>query len=229
MREAPIPDCHSGIYRGDIDDERLGAAYAGEVEALLGSFARQEARETARKEAWLAAKKEVEAKRAAAVAAAGGAGSPAACEAAAAAGLRRYGTVHSDGFGGHNPPVEDAEAEAVALDYDDDGLTAGCGAFIMESVLSCGGQVMPPKGYLRRVYAAVRKAGGVTIADEVQVGYGRVGSHFWAFQLQGEDVVPDIVTLGKPMGNGFPVAMVVTTPAIAASFASGGMEYFNTL
>lgn len=230
MREAPIPDCHSGIYRGDVEDERLGAAYAGEVESLLGSFARQEQREKARKEAWLVAKKELEAKRAAAAAAAGGAGaaSPAPCEAAAAAGLRRYGAVHSDGFGGHNPPGEDAEAEALAFDYDNDGLTAGCGAFIMESVLSCGGQVMPPKGYLRRVYAAVRKAGGVTIADEVQVGFGRVGSHMWAFQLQGEDVVPDIVTLGKPMGNGFPVAMVVTTPAIAASFAAGGMEYFNT-
>lgn len=97
----------------------------------------------------------------------------------------------------------------------------------MESILSCGGQVVPPKGYLRQVHAAVRAAGGVCIADEVQVGYGRVGSKFWAFQLQGDDVCPDILTLGKPMGNGFPVAMVVTTPEIAASF-DNGMEYFNT-
>ena len=83
----------------------------------------------------------------------------------------------------------------VADEYeaDDDGLTAGCGAFIMESILSCGGQVVPPTGYLARVYAAIRAAGGVTIADEVQVGFGRVGSKFWAFELQG--VVPDIVTL----------------------------------
>jgi 4-aminobutyrate aminotransferase-like enzyme len=71
----------------------------------------------------------------------------------------------------------------------------------------------------------VRAAGGVCIADEVQVGFGRVGSHFWGFETQG--VVPDIVTLGKPIGNGYPLAAVVTTPAIAASF-DNGMEYFNT-
>ena len=63
------------------------------------------------------------------------------------------------------------------------------------------------------------------IADEVQVGFGRVGTHFWGFETQG--VVPDIVTLGKPIGNGHPAGAVVTTPAIAASFANG-MEYFNT-
>lgn len=102
-----------------------------------------------------------------------------------------------------------------------DGLKAGLGAFIMESVLSCGGQVVPPAGYLRNVYASVRAAGGVCIADEVQVGFGRVGSSFWAFQLQGADVVPDILTLGKPMGNGVPIAAVVCAPEIAASFANG--------
>lgn len=75
----------------------------------------------------------------------------------------------------------------------------------------------------------VREAGGVCIADEVQVGFGRVGSHMWAFQLYGEDVVPDIVTLGKPMGNGHPVAAVVTTPEIARSFRDTGIEYFNTV
>ena len=84
---------------------------------------------------------------------------------------------------------------------------------------------MPPDGYLVAAYAAVREAGGVCIADEVQVGFGRVGSHFWAFEPQG--VVPDIVTLGKPIGNGHPLAAVVTTPEIAASFDTG-MEYFNT-
>jgi 4-aminobutyrate aminotransferase-like enzyme len=71
----------------------------------------------------------------------------------------------------------------------------------------------------------VRAAGGVCIADEVQVGFGRVGTHMWAFQTQG--VVPDIVTMGKPIGNGHPLGAVVTTPEIAASFANG-MEYFNT-
>ena len=71
----------------------------------------------------------------------------------------------------------------------------------------------------------IREAGGVCVADEVQVGFGRVGTHFWAFETQG--VVPDIVTLGKPMANGHPMAAVVTTPEIAASFTTG-MEYFNT-
>lgn len=89
---------------------------------------------------------------------------------------------------------------------------------------------MPPPGYLRSVYAAARAAGVVCIADEVQVGFGRVGSHFWAFQLAGEDVVPDIVTLGKPIGNGFPVAAVITTPEIAASFTQvRGIEGVHTV
>jgi len=99
------------------------------------------------------------------------------------------------------------------------------GAFICESILSCGGQIVLPPGYLPAVYQHVRAAGGVCIADEVQVGFGRVGSHFWAFETQG--VVPDIVTLGKPIGNGHPLAAVITTPEIAASF-DNGMEYFNT-
>lgn len=79
------------------------------------------------------------------------------------------------------------------------------------------------------LYRHVREAGGVCIADEVQVGFGRVGTHMWAFQLYGEDVVPDIVTMGKPMGNGHPVAAVVTTPEIARSFRDTGIEYFNTV
>jgi 4-aminobutyrate aminotransferase-like enzyme/Ser/Thr protein kinase RdoA (MazF antagonist) len=99
------------------------------------------------------------------------------------------------------------------------------GAFICESILSCGGQIVLPDGYLREAYRCVREAGGVCIADEVQVGLGRVGTHFWAFETQG--VVPDIVTLGKPLGNGHPLGAVITTPEIAASF-NNGMEYFNT-
>jgi 4-aminobutyrate aminotransferase-like enzyme/Ser/Thr protein kinase RdoA (MazF antagonist) len=98
-------------------------------------------------------------------------------------------------------------------------------AFICESMLGCGGQVLLPDGYLKNAFGHVRQAGGVCIADEVQVGFGRAGSHFWAFETQ--QVVPDIVTLGKPMGNGHPVAAVVTTPQIAAAFHNG-MEYFNT-
>ncbi len=99
------------------------------------------------------------------------------------------------------------------------------GAFFCESALSCAGQVILPPGYLREVYAAIRAAGGVCVADEVQTGFGRAGSHFWMFETQG--VVPDIVTLGKPIGNGHPIGAVITTPEIAASFANG-MEYFNT-
>lgn len=75
----------------------------------------------------------------------------------------------------------------------------------------------------------VHKAGGIFIADEVQVGFGRVGTHFWAFQLQGEDFVPDIVTMGKPIGNGHPLSCVVTTREVAEAFMSSGMEYFNTV
>lgn len=98
-------------------------------------------------------------------------------------------------------------------------------AFIHESIISCGGQVVLPPGYLQRAYEATREAGGICLADEVQVGFGRAGSHFWAFETQ--EVVPDIVTMGKPMGNGHPLAAVVTRRAIADAFANG-MEYFNT-
>jgi len=100
-----------------------------------------------------------------------------------------------------------------------DALTASGhqpAAFLSEAIVSGGGQVEPPAGYLARVYAAVRDAGGVCIADEVQIGFGRMGTHFWGFETQG--VVPDIVTMGKPIGNGHPLGAVVTTPAIAASF-----------
>ncbi|XP_055598182.1 alanine--glyoxylate aminotransferase 2-like [Uranotaenia lowii] len=103
---------------------------------------------------------------------------------------------------------------------------SGIAAFIAESLQSCGGQIIPPKDYFKKVYQIVRAAGGVTIADEVQVGFGRIGTHYWAFEPH--DVVPDIVTVAKPMGNGHPVGAVVTTPEIAESFASTGVCYFNT-
>lgn len=99
-------------------------------------------------------------------------------------------------------------------------------AFITESLLSCGGQVIPPEGYLEAAFAHVRQAGGVCIADEVQVGFGRVGTHFWGFELS--HVVPDIVVLGKPIGNGHAMAAVITTREIAESFAAAGMEFFAT-
>lgn len=104
---------------------------------------------------------------------------------------------------------------------------AGCppAAFFCESALGCGGQIILPPGYLSQTFADARHAGVVCVADEVQTGFGRAGSRFWMFETQ--DAVPDIVTLGKPMGNGHPVAAVVTTRDIAASF-DNGMEYFNT-
>ncbi len=101
----------------------------------------------------------------------------------------------------------------------------GVSAFIAESLPGCGGQIVLPDGYFTETFRHVREAGGVCIADEVQVGFGRVGTHFWGFETQ--DAVPDIVTLGKPIGNGHPLGAVVTTPEIADAF-DNGMEYFNT-
>ena len=98
-------------------------------------------------------------------------------------------------------------------------------AFFCESMLGCGGQIVLPEGYMAEAFRLVKKAGGVCVADEVQVGFGRAGTHFWAFETQG--VVPDIVTLGKPMGNGHPLGAVITTSEIAGSFMTG-MEYFST-
>lgn len=105
-------------------------------------------------------------------------------------------------------------------------------AFMAESVPGCGGQIVPPPGYLAGAAHAIREAGGVFIADEVQVGMGRAGTSFWGFQIHETDdpathVVPDIVVLGKPIGNGHPLGAVVTTRAVADAF-NNGMEYFNT-
>jgi 4-aminobutyrate aminotransferase-like enzyme/Ser/Thr protein kinase RdoA (MazF antagonist) len=98
-------------------------------------------------------------------------------------------------------------------------------AYIAETLPSVAGQIVFPPNYLAEVYELVRAEGAVCIADEVQVGFGRLGTHFWGFGTQG--VVPDIVVFGKPMGNAFPLAAVVTTREIAASFANG-MEFFST-
>ncbi|NNG10195.1 MAG: aminotransferase class III-fold pyridoxal phosphate-dependent enzyme, partial [Arenibacter sp.] len=101
----------------------------------------------------------------------------------------------------------------------------GVGGFIIEPIISCGGQIELPEGFLAAAYDYVREAGGLCISDEVQVGCGRMGKTFWGFQLH--KVVPDIVTIGKPLGNGHPLAAVVCTPEVAKKFANG-MEYFNT-
>jgi len=133
-----------------------------------------------------------------------------------------------DPYRGEFAGQEDAGAlfaEDVRRCCADAQTNGGVAALIAEPLLGCGGQIVPPPGYLPAAFEHVRAAGGVCIADEVQVGFGRAGSHFWAFETQG--VVPDIVTLGKPIGNGFPLAAVVTTRKIADAFANG-MEYFNT-
>jgi 4-aminobutyrate aminotransferase-like enzyme len=99
-----------------------------------------------------------------------------------------------------------------------------CG-YIAETCPSVGGQMLLPPGFLADVYRRVRAAGGVCIADEVQTGFGRIGTHFWAFEAH--DVTPDIVVLGKPIANGYPMGAVITTPEIAAAF-DNGMEFFST-
>jgi 4-aminobutyrate aminotransferase-like enzyme len=140
-----------------------------------------------------------------------------------------------DGPGGEGPPSWVHKAPLPASEDDAQNVvdivrqlqTSGqrlCG-FIAESMPSVAGQIVLPDGYLKRVYEAVRDAGGVCIADEVQTGFGRIGTHFWAFEKYG--VVPDVVVLGKPIGNGHPIGAVITTRAIADSF-DNGMEFFST-
>ena len=98
-------------------------------------------------------------------------------------------------------------------------------AFIVESLMGCGGQIVLPERFLKKTFKLIKDAGGINIADEVQIGFGRMGSSFWGFETC--DVIPDIVTLGKSMGNGHPIAAVVTTKEIADKF-NNGMEYFNS-
>jgi alanine-glyoxylate transaminase / (R)-3-amino-2-methylpropionate-pyruvate transaminase len=107
------------------------------------------------------------------------------------------------------------------IDHATSGQIAG---FIAESIQGVGGCVVFPEDYLRHAYEHVRAAGGVCIADEVQTGFGRTGTHYWGFQTQG--VLPDIVTMAKGIGNGAPLAAVVTTPKIAATLAQ--RTHFNT-
>ncbi len=139
-----------------------------------------------------------------------------------------------DPYRGLHRRTADADDGALARSYaagvrdaaerlDDAGV--GVAAFIAEAMLGCGGQIEPPAGFLRAACGHARRAGGLCVADEVQTGFGRVGDAFWAFELQ--ETTPDIVTLGKPMGNGHPVGAVVTKREIADAFANG-MEYFNT-
>tara|TARA_B100001115_G_scaffold184771_1_gene188781 strand:+ start:2990 stop:4288 length:1299 start_codon:yes stop_codon:yes gene_type:complete len=128
----------------------------------------------------------------------------------------------------HVLPIPDTYRRP-AVDYSgearDEMRQAGpLAGLLIESMLSCAGQIPLSPEYLSDVASAVRNEGGILIADEVQVGFGRVGTHMWAFQESG--IVPDIVVMGKPIGNGHPMAAVFTTPEIASSF--GDMEFFST-
>ncbi len=126
-------------------------------------------------------------------------------------------------FGYDDPEAGRKYADDVKnlIDYATPGKVAG---FIAESIQGVGGFVVFPDGYLKHVYEHVRAAGGVCIADEVQTGFGRTGTHFWGFETQG--VTPDIVTMAKGIGNGAPLAAVVTTPKIAAVMTQ--KVHFNT-
>ncbi|MCW1952798.1 MAG: aminotransferase class III-fold pyridoxal phosphate-dependent enzyme [Flavobacteriia bacterium] len=115
------------------------------------------------------------------------------------------------------------ELAALVQDLKNKGRSPA--ALLIEPIISCGGQVPLAQGFLEKAYKTVRDAGGLCISDEVQTGCGRMGSHFWGFELYG--VIPDIVSIGKPLGNGHPVAAVVCTQEVAKSFANG-MEFFNT-
>jgi 4-aminobutyrate aminotransferase-like enzyme/Ser/Thr protein kinase RdoA (MazF antagonist)/murein DD-endopeptidase MepM/ murein hydrolase activator NlpD len=129
--------------------------------------------------------------------------------------------------GPHRGP-DAGERYAAAVDHALAAITARGGrlaGFMAETFPSVAGQIIPPPGYLAAVYARVRAAGGICIADEVQTGLGRLGRHYWAFEQQG--VTPDVVVLGKPLGNGHPIGAVVTTAPIARSF-DNGVEFFST-
>lgn len=126
---------------------------------------------------------------------------------------------------------EDLERARKFADLVDPAIAAlqhkghGIAGFIAETFPSVGGQIIPPKGYLAAVYAKVRAAGGVCIADEVQTGLGRLGDYYFGFEHQ--EVLPDIVVMGKPIGNGHPLGVLVTTREIAKSF-DNGIEFFST-
>ncbi|XP_065653166.1 ethanolamine-phosphate phospho-lyase-like [Hydra vulgaris] len=131
--------------------------------------------------------------------------------------------------GDHNDPLIGEMYADEAIKVMDNAVKNGrkIGMFIAESLLSCGGQTILPNGYLKKIYKHVHDLGGVCVADEVQVGLGRLGKEgYWGFERQG--VVPDIVTIGKPLGNGHPVSCVVTTNEIAEAFERTKVPYFST-
>jgi 4-aminobutyrate aminotransferase-like enzyme/Ser/Thr protein kinase RdoA (MazF antagonist) len=132
-----------------------------------------------------------------------------------------------DGFRGPHRGADAAAGAAYGNAVGETVARAGApvAAFFVESLMSCAGQIEPPGGYLEAAFQHVRAAGGVCVVDEVQTGLGRVGSHVWGFERQ--HVVPDIVVMGKPLGNGHPIGAVVTSREVAGSF-DRGVEFFST-
>lgn len=135
----------------------------------------------------------------------------------------RFPDLYRGPHGIDDPQAGEKYAEDVRdlIQYGTSGKVA---AFFAESIQGVGGAVVFPEGYLKAAYGHVRAAGGLCVADEVQSGFGRTGTHYWGFETQG--VVPDIVTMAKGIGNGCPLAAVVTTSEIARSLAS--RIHFNT-
>ncbi|MEX0669458.1 MAG: aminotransferase class III-fold pyridoxal phosphate-dependent enzyme [Pirellulales bacterium] len=125
---------------------------------------------------------------------------------------------------GYDDPQAGVKYAADVKNLIEFGTPGKVAAFIAESIQGVGGAVVFPDGYLKAAYAHVRAAGGLCIADEVQSGFARTGSHFWGFETQG--VIPDIVTMAKGIGNGAALAAVVTTPEIAQALTS--RIHFNT-
>jgi alanine-glyoxylate transaminase/(R)-3-amino-2-methylpropionate-pyruvate transaminase len=141
-----------------------------------------------------------------------------------------FGVQHArmpDLYRGPFGPDDPGAGKKYAADVEDlirFGTSGNIAAFIAESIQGVGGTVVFPDGYLKHAYGHARAAGGLCIADEVQAGFGRTGTHFWGFETQG--VIPDIVTMAKGIGNGCPLAAVVTTPEIARTLAT--RIHFNT-
>ena len=126
---------------------------------------------------------------------------------------------------GDGDPAPRYAADVARCIADAHARSARVSAFISEPFPSVAGQIIPPPGYLSAVYDHVRAAGGLCIADEVQTGLWRLGHTAWGFAQQG--ATPDIVVLGKPVANGHPMGVVITTRAIADAFTSR-MEFFST-
>lgn len=127
-------------------------------------------------------------------------------------------------------PQDPAALGALAEDFDKALATLERrgirpAAFVVDTIMSSDGVVEPPRGFLKLAADKIRAAGGLFVADEVQPGFGRTGRHFWGFEI--DDVVPDIVTMGKPMGNGHPLAATATRADLLEAFAEHA-QYFNT-